>query len=68
MKTEYKIISYNLSVNAISKLDELSDTLGRSRSAIIERIIMNATEKTLIKYAKRNPDYSKGSVNNDSEI
>lgn len=68
-KAEFKIISYNLSKQAIEKLDSICESVGRSRSSALERILMNASEKTLYRYARRNPDYNEGcELVNESEI
>lgn len=58
MKTETKIISVNLSIDSLTKLDRVAETIGRRRSTTLERLINAVPEKSMIRYTRRNPVYA----------
>lgn len=60
-----KIISVNLSVDSISKLDSIAGQIGRSRSTTLERVIMAIPDRSLIRYARKNPVYAVEGVADD---
>lgn len=58
MKTETKIISVNISIDSLEKLDRVAETIGRRRSTTLERLINAVPEKSMIRYTRRNPVYA----------
>lgn len=58
MSTKKTGIGISLSNDAVRKIDTISDTIGRSRSMVIERIIMSMSEKQMLRHARRTPVYT----------
>lgn len=58
MKTTTKIISVNISLDSLEKLDRVAETIGRRRSTTLERLINAVPEKSMIRYTRRNPVYA----------
>ncbi len=52
------IISVSLTTDSIAVLDGIAESAGRSRSATLERILMNGSVKTMLRNARKNPVYA----------
>lgn len=59
--------SITLSDEAIAKIDSAAQTLGRTRSSVLERVIMAMSDKSLIRYGRYAPTYAED-VNADNDI
>lgn len=53
MRADKKVTSFNLSSAALEKLDKIAYSIDKSRSDTMDRLILNLSEYTLIRYGKR---------------
>ena len=54
-----KPTSMSLSPYSVELLEKLSSATGRTRSQVLERIVINASYNTLLRYARITPNYEK---------
>ena len=66
MATTVKTRSFTLSDEAMTKLDETAMTTGFTRSAVLERVIMGLSAKSILRYSRMAPTYAEETANDSN--